>query len=176
MEPESFRKQASSLVLFVLAVAAVFALAVRMQSDPAKEKAQFIAEQLLSCTVHVDDAADTSTASGTEPGLAAVDSSGLYSFFRAQFADCVTEECLEEMLLNRLPTRITAFAEQYGDKLEPIDLQITRRSGDAVRYQFSADLQTVSGQTIVGTASGSITMIKTDGVWKASAVSLTLHK
>ena len=49
MKSESFRKQALSLVLFFAAVAAVFAL-TRLRSDPAKKQAEFVVQQLLSCS------------------------------------------------------------------------------------------------------------------------------
>ena len=173
MKPESFRKQALSLAAFILAAAAVFALA-RLRSDPAGKRAEFIVQQLLSCTVHVDSAASTAAAD-SEPGLVSVDDGGLTAFFRAQFADSVTDACLEQMLGNRLPTRITALAAQYGDKLEPTQLRLTRRKGDAVCYDFSAQLQTVTDKTAVAAASGTITMVNEDGVWKASSITLTVR-
>lgn len=49
MKSESFRKQALSLVLFFAAVAAVFALTC-LRSDPAKKQAEFVVQQLLSCS------------------------------------------------------------------------------------------------------------------------------
>ena len=49
MKSESFRKQALCLVLFFAAVAAVFAL-TRLRSDPAKKQAEFVVQQLLSCS------------------------------------------------------------------------------------------------------------------------------
>ena len=44
-----FRQQAVSLVLFFAAVAAVFALA-GLSKDPAKKQAEFVVQQLLSCS------------------------------------------------------------------------------------------------------------------------------
>ena len=66
MKSESFRKQALSLVLFFAAVAAVFAL-TRLRSDPAKKQAEFVVQQLLSCSSAVEQAVDTAAAqvSGT---------------------------------------------------------------------------------------------------------------
>lgn len=174
MKSETFRKQALSLIVFFVAVAAVFFLAERMRADPAGKQAQFIVTQLLSGTGAAEPAADLSAASGSEPGIVSADDSGLVAFYRAQFADCMTDDCLNTLLANRLPTRIASLAQQQGDSLEPTALQLHRRTGDAVCFRFSADLQTVGGKNIVGTASGTITMVKEDGVWKASAVTLTV--
>ena len=55
MKSESFRKQALCLVLFFAAVAAVFAL-TRLRSDPAKKQAEFVVQQLLSCSSAVEQA------------------------------------------------------------------------------------------------------------------------
>ena len=57
MKSESFRKQALSLVLFFVAVAAVFAL-TRLRSDPAKKPAEFVVQQLLSCSSAVEQAVE----------------------------------------------------------------------------------------------------------------------
>ena len=57
MKSESFRKQALSLVLFFAAVAAVFVL-TRLRSDPAKKQAEFVVQQLLSCSSAVEQAVD----------------------------------------------------------------------------------------------------------------------
>ena len=78
MKTESFRKQALSLAVFVLAVAAVFAL-TRLRSDPAGKKAEFVVQQLLSCSSAVEDAvdADAASVSGSQPGLVSADSAGL---------------------------------------------------------------------------------------------------
>ena len=49
MKSETFRKQALSLIIFFVAIAAVFAL-TRLRSDPAKKQAEFVVQQLLSCS------------------------------------------------------------------------------------------------------------------------------
>ena len=121
MKSESFRKQALSLVLFFAAVAAVFAL-TRLRSDPAKKQAEFVVQQLLSCSSAVEQAVDAAAPSGSEPGLAAVDTDGLYAFLQAQLGDATTADCLNKVMANRLPTRITALAGQSGDQLVPSDL------------------------------------------------------
>ena len=65
MKSESFRKQALSLVLFFAAIAAVFAL-TRLRSDPAKKQAEFVVQQLLSCSSAVEQAVDAAAqVSGT---------------------------------------------------------------------------------------------------------------
>ena len=119
MKSESFRKQALSLVLFFAAVAAVFAL-TRLRSDPAKKQAEFVVQQLLSCSSAVEQAVDAAAStSGSEPGLAAADTDGLYTFLQAQLGDAMTADCLNKVMANRLPTRITALAGQSGDQLVP---------------------------------------------------------
>ena len=110
MKSESFRKQALSLVLFFAAVAAVFAL-TRLRSDPAKKQAEFVVQQLLFCSSAVEQAVDAAAAPvGSEPGLAAADTDGLYAFLQAQLGDAMTADCLNKVMANRLPTRITALA------------------------------------------------------------------
>ena len=121
MKSESFRKQALCLVLFFAAVAAVFAL-TRLRSDPAKKQAEFVVQQLLSCSSAVEQAVDAAAPAGSEPGLAAVDTDGLYAFLQAQLGDAMTADCLNKVMANRLPTRITALAGQSGEKLVAADL------------------------------------------------------
>ena len=174
MKSESFRKQALSLVLFFAAVAAVFTL-TRLRSDPAKKQAEFVVQQLLSCSSAVEQAVDAATStSGSEPGLAAVDTDGLYAFLQAQLGDAMTADCLNKVMANRLPTRITALAGQSGDKLTPADLTLKKRAGAENCYDFSAALLTAADSTAAAQVSGTITMVKEDGRWKASAITLNL--
>ncbi len=175
MKTESFRKQALSLAVFVLAVAAVFAL-TRLRSDPAGKKAEFVVQQLLSCSSAVEDAvdADAAGAAASQPGLVSADNAGLESFVRAQLGDAMTADCLNRVLADRLPTRITALAAQSGDQLMPTDLTLKKRAGAENCYDFSAALLTATDSTAAGQASGTITMVKEDGVWKASRITLTI--
>ena len=175
MKSESFRKQALSLVVFFAAVAAVFAL-TRLRSDPAKKQAEFVVQQLLSCSSAVEQAVNTAadSASGSEPGLVAVDTDGLYAFLQAQLGDAMTADCLNKVMANRLPTRITALAGQSGDKLVPADLTLKKRAGAKNCYDFSAALLTAADSTAAAQVSGTITMVKEEGVWKASALTLNL--
>ena len=167
MKSESFRKQALSLVLFFAAVAAVFAL-TRLRSDPAKKQAEFVVQQLLSCSSAVEQAVDAAAPSGSEPGLAAVDTDGLYAFLQAQLGDAMTADCLNKVMANRLPTRITALAGQSSD------LTLKKRAGAENCYDFSAALLTATDSTAAAQVSGTITMVKEDGRWKASAITLNL--
>ena len=175
MKTESFRKQALSLAVFVLAVAAVFAL-TRLRSDPAGTKADVVVQQLLSCSSAVEDAvaADAASVSGSQPGLVSADSAGLESFVRAQLGDAITADCLDKVMANRLPTRITALTGQSGDQLVPADRTLTKRAGAENCSDFSAALLTAADSTAAGQASGTITMVKEDGVWKASRITLTI--
>ena len=174
MKSESFRKQALSLVLFFAAVAAVFTL-TRLRSDPAKKQAEFVVQQLLSCSSAVEQAVDAAAPpAGSEPGLAAVDTDGLYAFLQAQLGDATTADCLNKIMANRLPTRITALAGQSGDKLVPADLTLKKRAGAENCYDFSAALLTAADSTAAAQVSGTITMVKEDGRWKASAITLNL--
>ena len=174
MKSESFRKQALSLVLFFAAVAAVFAL-TRLRSDPAKKQAEFVVQQLLSCSSAVEQAVDAAApTSGSEPGLAAVDTDGLYAFLQAQLGDAMTADCLNKVMANRLPTRITALAGQSGGKLTPADLTLKKRAGAENCYDFSAALLTTTDSTAAAQVSGTITMVKEDGRWKAAAITLNL--
>ena len=175
MKSESFRKQALSLVLFFAAVAAVFAL-TRLRSDPAKKQAEFVVQQLLSCSSAVEQAVDAAadSASGSEPGLAAADTDGLYAFLQAQLGDAMTADCLDKVMANRLPTRITALAGQSGDQLVPSDLTLKKRAGAESCYDFSATLLTATDSTAAAQVSGTITMVKEDGRWKAASLTLNL--
>lgn len=177
MKSESFRKQALSLVLFFAAVAAVFAL-TRLRSDPAKKQAEFVVQQLLACSSAVEQAVeqavDAAAPAGSEPRLAAVDTDGLYAFLQAQLGDAMTADCLNKIMANRLPTRITALAGQSGDKLLPADLTLKKRAGAENSYDFSATLLTATDSTAAAQVSGTITMVKEDGRWKASAITLNL--
>jgi len=175
MKSESFRKQALSLIVFFAAIAAVFAL-IRLRSDPAKKQAEFVVQQVLSCSSSVEQAVDAaaSSAAGNEPGLVEVDPDGLYAFFQAQFSDSMTDQCLRTTLANRLPTRIAALANQAGGRREPAGLTLKKRSGADNCYDFSASLQTTADKTAVAQVSGTITMVSENGVWKASSLTLNL--
>ena len=129
-----------------------------------------------SCSSAVEDAvdADAASVSGSQPGLVSADSAGLESFVRAQLGDAVTADCLDKVMANRLPTRITALAAQSGDQLVPADLTLKKRAGAENCYDFSAALLTAADSTAAGQASGTITMVKEDGVWKASRITLTI--
>ena len=174
MKSESFRKQALSLVLFFAAIAAVFAL-THLRSDPAKKQAEFVVQQLLSCSSAVEQAVGTAAApAGSEPGLVAVDTDGLYAFLQAQLGDAITADCLDKVMANRLPTRITALAGQSGDQLVPADLTLKKRAGTENCYDFSATLLTATDSTAAAQVSGTITMVKEDGRWKAAAITMNL--
>ena len=173
MKSETFRKQALSLIVFFVAIAAVFFVASRLRGDPAKKQAEFVVQQLLSCSSAVEQAVDAAAPAGSEPGLAAVDTDGLYAFLQAQLGDAMTADCLDKVMANRLPTRITALAGQSGDKLVPADLTLKKRAGAENCYDFSAALLTSTDST-AAQVSGTITMVKEDGRWKASAITLNL--
>ena len=90
MKSETFRKQALSLIVFFVAIAAVFAL-TRLRSNPAGKQAQTILTQLLSSSDAVEPAADDSY-TASEPGLVQVDDGGFAAFYQAQFGDCMTQQ------------------------------------------------------------------------------------
>ena len=166
MKSETFRKQALSLIIFFVAVAAVFFEASRLRGDPAEKQAQTILTQLLSSSDAVEPAADDSY-TASEPGLVQVDDGGFMAFYQAQFGDCMTQQCLEKLLANRLPTRIASLSGQ------PAGLTLQKRSGADNCYDFSADLQADDGTT-TASVTGTITMVKEDGAWKASDLTLNL--
>lgn len=166
MKSETFRKQALSLIIFFVAVAAVFFVASRLRGDPAEKQAQTILTLLLSSSDAVEPAADDSY-TASEPGLVQVDDGGFAAFYQAQFGDCMTQQCLEKLLANRLPTRIASLSGQ------PAGLTLQKRSGADLCYDFSADLQAADGTT-TASVTGTITMVKEDGAWKASDLTLNL--
>lgn len=166
MKSETFRKQALSLIVFFVAVAAVFFVASRLRGDPAEKQAQTILTQLLSSSDAVEPAVDDSY-TASEPGLVQVDDGGFAAFYQAQFGDCMTQQCLEKLLANRLPTRIASLSGQ------PAGLTLQKRSGADHCYDFSADLQAADG-TNTASVTGTITMVKEDGAWKASDLTLNL--
>ena len=166
MKSETFRKQALSLIIFFVAVAAVFFVASRLRGDPAEKQAQTILTQLLSSSDAVEPAADEFY-TASEPGLVQVDDGGFAAFYQAQFGDCMTQQCLEKLLANRLPTRIASLSGQ------PAGLTLQKRSGADHCYDFSADLQAADGTT-TASVTGTITMVKEDGAWKASDLTLNL--
>lgn len=167
MKSETFRKQALSLIVFFVAVAAVFFVASRLRGDPAEKQAQTILTQLLSSSDAVEPSVDDSY-TASEPGLVQVDDGGFAAFYQAQFGDCMTQQCLEKLLANRLPTRIAALSGQ------PAGLTLQKRSGADHCYDFSADLQAADGTT-TASVTGTITMVKEDGAWKASDLTLNLN-
>ena len=79
----------------------------------------------------------------------------------------MTQQCLEKLLANRLPTRIAALSGQ------PTGLTLQKRSGADHCYDFSANLLAADGTT-TASVTGTITMVKEDGAWKASDLTLNL--
>ena len=69
---------------------------------------------------------------------------------------------------------LDALAGQSGDKLVPADLTLKKRAGAENCYDFSAALLTATDSTAAAQVSGTITMVKEDGRWKASAITLNL--
>ena len=114
----------------------------------------------------MEPAADDSY-TASEPGLVQVDGGDFMAFYQAQFGDCMTQQCLEKLLANRLPTRIASLSGQ------PAGLTLQKRSGADHCYDFSADLQAADGTT-TASVTGTITMVKEDGAWKASDLTLNL--
>lgn len=96
-----------------------------------------------------------------------MDDGGFAAFYQAQFGDCMTQTCLEKLLANRLPTRIASLSGQ------PAGLTLQKRSGADHCYDFSADLKAADGTT-TASVTGTITMVKEDGAWKASDLTLNL--
>ena len=111
---------------------------------------------------------------GTRHNAGFADTDGLYAFLQAQLGDAMTADCLNKVMANRLPTRITALAGQSGDKLVPTDLTLKKRAGAENCYDFSATLLTATDSTAAAQVSGTITMVKEDGRWKAAAITLNL--
>lgn len=66
----------------------------------------------------------------------------------------MTADCLNKIMANRLPTRITALAGQSGDKLVPADLTLKKRAGAENCYDFSAALLTATDSTAAAQVSG----------------------
>ena len=56
---------------------------------------------------------------------------------------------------------------------QPAELTLQKRSGADHCYDFSADLQAADGTT-TASVTGTITMVKEDGAWKASDLTLNL--
>ena len=168
MKSETFRKQALSLIIFFVAVAAVFFVASRLRGDPAEKQAQTILTLLLSSSDAVEPAADDSY-TASEPGLVQVDDGGFAAFYQAQFGDCMTQQCLEKLLANRLPTRIASLSGQ------PAGLTLQKRSGADHCYDFSADLQAADGTT-TASVTGTITIVKEDGACEAHDLTLSLKE
>ena len=182
-KPSRLRPGVLLLAVVVLAVLLLVPGILRRhrQQQDASMQAQFVVQQLLNCSRAIEpaldataDAASSAAASGTEPGLVSVDDSALTTWVEAQFGDIMTEKCRSKLLLDRIVGRLPALAEQYGSSIEAPEVTLTRRSGDAECYDYSAALQTVEGGTVVGTASGTITLTEEDGVWKASDLTLTI--
>ena len=118
--------------------------------------------------VHGTEVVDADTAEGEPEADASV------STKPGVVCTVMTADCLDQVLANRLPTRITALAGQSGDKLVPTDLTLKKRAGTENCYDFSATLLTATDSTAAAQVSGTITMVKEDGRWKASAITLNL--
>ena len=56
----------------------------------------------------------------------------------------------------------------------PTDLTLKKRAGAENCYDFSATLLTAADSTAAAQVSGTITMVKEDGRWKVSAITLNL--
>ncbi len=167
------------LILALAALAAVGWVCLHMHHPDTKGsmgQAQVVLSQLLSCSIAEDTAgvsADKEDAAST--GLTTVYDSGIGSWMKAQLDDLVTEECMDTLMLNRVPARISALVSLYDSSIETTMIQMTASVDEENSFDYTADLQTITDHTVVGAACGTITMVKEDGVWKASSITLQLE-
>lgn len=148
------------------------------QEDSAEKSARAAMTRLLTCTV--EDAEELSavltgeaTAETTEPGMT---SSGdqLTAYAEERFGAVLSEDCLQQMLMNRSLFSAADLVQSSGEDVEPAFVRFDKREGEEELFDFTADLKAANEQDPLATATGNILMEQTEDGWKASSVTLTV--
>lgn len=183
MKKQTLKKMVPGILLlaFVAVVAVVVLIGGGTNSNAMEKQAQGTLEKLLSCTPQQAEAfgAATSPAEAGTPDGTVIDilssPDAIAEYFTALYGDCMTEECIDDLIADRIFTRCIFLAQKYDSGISAAGLQLSERSGAEGLYSFSTDLQTSAGDS-VATAFGSIAMKKIGNDWKASKITATVKQ
>lgn len=183
-----YRKPAFRIVIpavLVCMIAAVcFLTNPKQDHKNSEQSAEAVLSQVLSCTLQ--EAADfdayyeellkaSAETSGTANGSGMVSVTGLEDYFQKQYGDLMTDECLENMMGNRISTLIMRLARQYASDIAVEGIELQKRSGEQDMYDFNIRLVTVTGKEQIASAAGTIMMVSDGASWKASVLDIRLN-
>lgn len=171
------------ILILVIAVIVIAAVGYKIRGGDSKQQSEKALNQLLSCTLQqaedFEAAAAASLASAEAEadrkiGLTQVDDQ-LRDYLEIQFGDSMTEECIEDLAMNRTFYRSIALAKDFHSDIDSDKVTLTKRSGEGECYTFSAEIKTAAGNPAAN-ANGTIFMIKDGGDWKASRITLNMSE
>ncbi len=170
-------RQAALGVLFLVTVLLAGCSA---QDDAAEETARSAMTQLLSCTV---EDAETFTAVLTGEGAVGTAETGITSsgeelaaYAEERYGALLSEDCLQQLLMNRSLFSSAALVQSSGEDVEPEFVRFERRDGEEEGFDFTIDLKMAGEEEPVATATGNIFMEQTADGWKASAITLSVQE
>lgn len=170
-------KRINTLII-VLLIAVTIISGCKKSSDESEQNAKAVLDQVLSCSL--EEAGDfdalyaemTEAETGHEPGISSINENEMKDYFQQQFGDSITDECLEQMMKNRTCTLSMSLAKQYSSDIAAEEIQLERRSGEQVVFDFTARLMAVTDKEEAAYITGNITMIYDESAWKASGLTV----
>lgn len=150
------------------------------KGDESEQSAVNVLEQVFGCSLQ--DAEDLDAVfvemkeeaeAGSEPGISQA-GEGLEDYFRNEFGNSMTEECLEKIMANRTCVLSRVLAKQVSSDIAVEEIEMKKRSGEQVIFDFSAKLIKAADGTQISEINGNITMIYDETEWKASNLDATV--
>lgn len=147
----------------------------QQESDGPAQRAEQALTQLLSCTVQQAEDYDAALLRAMEgaPASGGEYGSDILDYHTRRFGGTMTGGCIDTLVANRTLNRVIQLVQSAGSDVSVGEGTITRHTGEAEVYDFTAVIKTAAGET-AATAKGIITMGQEGTVWKATRISLSL--
>lgn len=174
------KKVVPGILLIPFAIAVIVVIVGKPSINDPEKQAQSILERLFSCTLQQAEemiaAAFPTEVGKPDGGIGIVTGPDTRAeYFTALFEDCMTEECINVLLANRVFSRSISLAQKYDSDISMTDLELVERPSMEGLYTFSANLQTSAGNS-VAVAFGTISMERVGKDWKASKITATVNQ
>lgn len=95
-------------------------------------------------------------------------------FLSKRFGNVMTEKCIAGIISDSSFNLISSFANKYHSGIVADDLSLTRREGEAEVWDFTAVLVATKDDNDVASVSGTLTMVISNGIWKADDITLSV--
>jgi hypothetical protein len=179
MKTMKLRHRISVLSVLILSFS-LFLFGCGEDGESANDKAQDVLEQILNCTLQEADDfmgsyADLTSNAATDGSVGiSVDDSSLKTYFQEKFESTMTDECILQVMNNRICTESFSLAQQYQSDITVKNIQLQETSAEQNVYSYTAELFTDTEESAVASVYGTITMTQEDDTWKAQNLSMTV--